>query len=156
MCRHIYDWNIVNCDVKQPIHSLFHSSINIVIFVRAITVEQSIARYWNLSFKIISSKVHGVIPIHLWNICMLKCVPPGFWHWRKCLVILRSAYFWAGPGNGETIYQAQLIFPSSFEFKNWTIWSPKWGLWKNEDTIKSKTHRCVYVCSCMCTFTKVE
>ena len=19
MCRHIYDWNIVNCDVKQPI-----------------------------------------------------------------------------------------------------------------------------------------
>ena len=20
MCRHIYDWNIVNCDVKQPIH----------------------------------------------------------------------------------------------------------------------------------------
>ena len=22
MCRHIYDWNIVNCDVKQLIHSL--------------------------------------------------------------------------------------------------------------------------------------
>ena len=22
MCRHMYDWNIVNCDVKQPIHSL--------------------------------------------------------------------------------------------------------------------------------------
>ena len=21
MCRHIYDWNIVNCDVKQPIKS---------------------------------------------------------------------------------------------------------------------------------------
>ena len=20
MCRHIYDWNIVNCDVKEPIH----------------------------------------------------------------------------------------------------------------------------------------
>ena len=20
MCRHIYDWNIVDCDVKQPIH----------------------------------------------------------------------------------------------------------------------------------------
>ena len=20
MCRHMYDWNIVNCDVKQPIH----------------------------------------------------------------------------------------------------------------------------------------
>ena len=20
MCRHIYDWNIVNCDVKQPIY----------------------------------------------------------------------------------------------------------------------------------------
>ena len=20
MCRHIYDWNIVNCDIKQPIH----------------------------------------------------------------------------------------------------------------------------------------
>ena len=20
MCRHIYDWNIVECDVKQPIH----------------------------------------------------------------------------------------------------------------------------------------
>ena len=26
MCRHMYDWNIVNCDVKQPItHSLTHS-----------------------------------------------------------------------------------------------------------------------------------
>ena len=22
MCRHIYYWNIVNCDVKQQIHSL--------------------------------------------------------------------------------------------------------------------------------------
>ena len=22
MCRHIYDWNIVNCNVKQPFHSL--------------------------------------------------------------------------------------------------------------------------------------
>ena len=21
MCRHIYDWNIVNCDVKQPVHT---------------------------------------------------------------------------------------------------------------------------------------
>ena len=20
ICRHMYDWNIVNCDVKQPIH----------------------------------------------------------------------------------------------------------------------------------------
>ena len=20
MCRHIYDWNIVDCDVKQPVH----------------------------------------------------------------------------------------------------------------------------------------
>ena len=20
MCRHMYDWNIVNCDVKQPIY----------------------------------------------------------------------------------------------------------------------------------------
>ena len=20
MCRHMYDWNVVNCDVKQPIH----------------------------------------------------------------------------------------------------------------------------------------
>ena len=30
MCRHIYDWNIVNCDVKQPFtHSLFSPSAHL-------------------------------------------------------------------------------------------------------------------------------
>ena len=38
MCRHIYDWNIVNCDVKQPIHltsphgHLLHSLIEPISF----------------------------------------------------------------------------------------------------------------------------
>ena len=31
MCRHMYDWNIVNCDVKQQIHSLTHCMYNAVM-----------------------------------------------------------------------------------------------------------------------------
>ena len=44
MCRHIYDWNIVNCDVKQPIQLnstqlianiiLFHIFTNLKIFLK--------------------------------------------------------------------------------------------------------------------------
>ena len=33
MCRHIYDWNIVNCDVKQPIQL---NSTHIVQFISSI------------------------------------------------------------------------------------------------------------------------
>ena len=29
MCRHMYDWNIVDCDVKQPIHSLTWQTPNV-------------------------------------------------------------------------------------------------------------------------------
>ena len=32
MCRHIYDWNIVNCDVKQPIQ-LNYTSILLESYV---------------------------------------------------------------------------------------------------------------------------
>ena len=30
MCRHIYDWNIVNCDVKQPIQ--LNSTLHLCVF----------------------------------------------------------------------------------------------------------------------------
>ena len=32
MCRHIYDWNIVDCDVKQPIHLTYIGAQNNFIF----------------------------------------------------------------------------------------------------------------------------
>ena len=32
MCRHIYDWNIVNCDVKQPIYLPYYG-FNFVYFI---------------------------------------------------------------------------------------------------------------------------
>ena len=35
MCRHIYDWNVVYCDVKQPIHLTSpHMLLNIVLSIR--------------------------------------------------------------------------------------------------------------------------
>ena len=32
MCRHIYDWNIVNCDVKQPISLISRTQIGLWMF----------------------------------------------------------------------------------------------------------------------------
>ena len=32
MCRHIYYWNIVDCDVKQQIHLTIHKYANDVMF----------------------------------------------------------------------------------------------------------------------------
>ena len=62
MCRHIYDWNIVNCDVKQPIHLTYESpkwnmiffailceeSLSILIIILQYYWDETIAQSWDM------------------------------------------------------------------------------------------------------------
>ena len=95
MCRHIYDWNIVNCDVKQLIHSL------------TIVVCQNNFKICRTAFFILDT-AHDKKPMHLHSIPKFQNKNQ---HDYTTIVDRLQAVSWSNHSHTTSVVEGRLTFP---------------------------------------------
>ena len=98
MCRHIYDWNIVNCDVKQPIQlnstQVFPIDRKNTNLVEEVEILLPVKYHW-IPFSSFRGEVENVSAIQR----------PG---WPSCFLI--------GPKNTNLVKDVDILLPVKFRW----------------------------------------
>ena len=114
MCRHIqnvYDWNIVFCDVKQPIHPTSYHEIHQILKCWIHFMYRRSLFFLHLNYLVSVTAGGTEVPdgtcshddlnlIKIANLCVYHAIPFGFKLFRQDVWLLISGFYYNSFGKG--------------------------------------------------------